>query len=199
MRVSRWKLTRPWDGKLTRPTDRKSKIPSLNISDSASGDFIEILADVSSLKSSLMPIANLKPDSPSTSDCSTESQYSSTTWNSPKLLPVIHPNPVKKVSTVGDKLTCPVCRKHFSKPYNVQRHMKIHTGEKRFKCDYCPKRFVQKANLRQHLRVHTGEKPFSCKICGRRFAQESSLGRHSRAHLKSDSFENRLHRPRRRK
>ncbi|KAF8778765.1 Zinc finger protein 208 like protein [Argiope bruennichi] len=36
-------------------------------------------------------------------------------------------------------------------------------------CDICNKAFNRKDNLERHLRVHTGEKPFKCTFCSRRF------------------------------
>ncbi|KAH8031219.1 hypothetical protein HPB51_014055 [Rhipicephalus microplus] len=41
----------------------------------------------------------------------------------------------------------------------LQRHERIHTGDRPFQCPNCPKRFVQKTHLETHLRQHTGERP----------------------------------------
>lgn len=40
----------------------------------------------------------------------------------------------------------------------LQRHERIHTGDRPFQCPNCPKRFVQKTHLETHLRQHTGER-----------------------------------------
>ena len=42
-----------------------------------------------------------------------------------------------------------------SKRYNLQRHVKTHTGERPYKCNICPNRtFIQKSNYQSHMRVH---------------------------------------------
>jgi KRAB domain-containing zinc finger protein len=47
-----------------------------------------------------------------------------------------------------------------------------------FKCDVCPKAFDKANNLQRHQRIHTGEKPFACSICGREFTENSHLKTH---------------------
>jgi KRAB domain-containing zinc finger protein len=47
--------------------------------------------------------------------------------------------------------------------YNVQTHIRIHTGDTciRYKCHICGKVFSRYSNLQTHIRihVHTGDKP----------------------------------------
>ena len=50
------------------------------------------------------------------------------------------------------------------------------------KCSYCFKGFKKKFDLQQHVRSHTGEKPFHCAICGKGFAQKSNLKKHIETH-----------------
>ena len=43
--------------------------------------------------------------------------------------------------------------------HNVNQNMKIHDESKAFKCDVCLKVFVSKSHLNRHHRIHIGEKP----------------------------------------
>ncbi|KAK7115247.1 zinc finger protein 341-like isoform X2 [Littorina saxatilis] len=49
-------------------------------------------------------------------------------------------------------------------------------------CQYCDKLFSKNFDLQQHLRAHTGEKPFQCIVCGRAFAQKSNVKKHMATH-----------------
>lgn len=83
----------------------------------------------------------------------------------------------------GDKpYTCQHCSKVFTRSWNFQRHVLIHTGQKPYKCQKCPKAFALAAHLKIHNRIHTGEKPYTCNICCRGFAQLTNLQRHILTH-----------------
>lgn len=49
-------------------------------------------------------------------------------------------------------------------------------------CQYCNKLFSKNFDLQQHVRAHTGEKPFQCIVCGRAFAQKSNVKKHMVTH-----------------
>ncbi|KAJ9574971.1 hypothetical protein L9F63_007861, partial [Diploptera punctata] len=56
------------------------------------------------------------------------------------------------------------------------------TKNLKLKCKFCAKLFAKNFDLQQHLRSHTGEKPFQCVVCGRAFSQKSNVKKHMATH-----------------
>uniref|UniRef100_A0AAG5D5D3 Protein krueppel n=1 Tax=Anopheles atroparvus TaxID=41427 RepID=A0AAG5D5D3_ANOAO len=82
---------------------------------------------------------------------------------------------------------CSECRKGFSYPSGLSKHMLTHTKAKPYSCEHCEKSFSQKINLKVHMRRHTGERPvprFSCDVCGKKCQRRSELRVHLAVHQK---------------
>lgn len=73
---------------------------------------------------------------------------------------------------------CDICGKTFTKPYQVERHKRIHTGDRPYKCDLCTKSFAQKSTLQMHQKHHTGDRPYACPYCEYSFTQKGNLRTH---------------------
>ncbi|KAJ3193813.1 Metallothionein expression activator [Irineochytrium annulatum] len=73
----------------------------------------------------------------------------------------------------------PGCEKTFTRRYNLQSHLRCHSGERPFRCDFCPATFSRKHDLRRHTRsLHSEERPHLCMHCSLSFARSDALKRH---------------------
>ncbi|XP_039608575.1 zinc finger protein OZF-like [Polypterus senegalus] len=81
----------------------------------------------------------------------------------------------------GEKC-CLECGKQFTQKSDLNKHIKIHTGDKTYCCHECGKSFSRRSNLQSHKRIHTGEKPYCCPECGKSFLKRSNFQNHRRSH-----------------
>ncbi|XP_062594504.1 zinc finger protein 569-like [Saccostrea cucullata] len=75
------------------------------------------------------------------------------------------------------ELTCYVCCKKFSQPYNLQRHIsRVHKKDKPFSCDRCGKTFSDKRTMLHHREYQHSE--YRCALCGLSFDENMKLETH---------------------
>ncbi|KAL8610874.1 hypothetical protein ACOMHN_056729 [Nucella lapillus] len=72
---------------------------------------------------------------------------------------------------------------------DLEKHMRIHTGDKCFHCESCGFQTAWKKNLKEHMLKHSGLKPYVCDYCGYSTADKHNLRAHRLKHGKEEGFD----------
>lgn len=76
------------------------------------------------------------------------------------------------------KSVCPICAKSFRCQAHLDRHKRIHTGQRPFVCNICRMSFNQQEILLKHVERHEGKREFQCANCHQSFRFKVSLKSH---------------------
>ena len=54
---------------------------------------------------------------------------------------------------------CDTCEKRFRKKYELEVHVRTHTGERPFQCEHCEQSFRALQTLKVHRQIHAPDRP----------------------------------------
>lgn len=102
----------------------------------------------------------------------------------------ISSNPMNQTNTI---YTCSFCDRPFKHKRSRDRHVKLHTGDKRYKCQHCTCAFSRSDHLKIHLKTHDHRKPFQCTVCNRGYNTAAALTSHMQTHKRPNVISSQCH------
>ncbi|CAG0893126.1 unnamed protein product [Cyprideis torosa] len=73
---------------------------------------------------------------------------------------------------------CTECSKTFTYPSMLQKHRRIHSGERKYDCPICARSFATWDNRHVHMFAHTKKRLYECKHCGEGFMRKAQARLH---------------------
>jgi len=83
---------------------------------------------------------------------------------------------------------CKVCGKGFKHRRSLNRHVRLHSGEKNYKCPHCTTAFARSDHLKAHIRTHNNSKPYRCAVCQCGYNTQAALKVHIAHHHSKSKF-----------
>ncbi|XP_061438744.1 oocyte zinc finger protein XlCOF26-like [Rhineura floridana] len=71
----------------------------------------------------------------------------------------------------------------------LERHRRVHMGQKSFECHNCEKSFYDNGSLVRHKRSHKQDRLYPCLVCRKRFNIKSNCARHLILHKEAKPFQ----------
>jgi uncharacterized Zn-finger protein len=85
---------------------------------------------------------------------------------------------------------CDFCQRLFKHKRSRDRHVKLHTGDKKYRCPHCESAFSRSDHLKIHLKTHDHQKPYQCVVCNRGYNTAAALTSHMQNHKKEQMLNN---------
>ncbi|XP_061940475.1 zinc finger protein 423 isoform X3 [Apis cerana] len=79
---------------------------------------------------------------------------------------------------------CSWCARLFKHKRSRDRHVKLHTGDRRYRCTHCEAAFSRSDHLKIHMKTHDTQKPYQCTACSRGYNTAAALTSHMQSHKK---------------
>ena len=71
----------------------------------------------------------------------------------------------EKQTKEAKKYVCQVCRKTFTRAYNLRVHQRLHTGEAPYTCKICNSKFRDSSQHKRHEKMCQGMYNYKCAVC----------------------------------
>ncbi|XP_034235066.1 zinc finger protein 568-like [Thrips palmi] len=88
---------------------------------------------------------------------------------------------IRTAHSCKHRFMCTLCKRGFSRGFQLMMHINVHTGLTPHKCKQCPKAYTTADSLREHERLHYKDK-FHCDKCTKIFHTQKLLNLHALWH-----------------